>query len=156
MCNTILNNHVSELGKVDYIALLQNKACLETENPNLLPKQLFELIKYEFKKFARKIAMEKSKNDKKNEAELNRKIKAFEENPNLEEQINYNNAKMQLQFLSECRIKGQILRSKTNYYEYGEKSTKFFLNLEKKRAESSALSCLLDENGILQTDYKIF
>ena len=98
--------------------------------------------------------MEKSKNDKKNEAKLNKKIKSFEENPNLEEQVNYNNAKMQLQFLSECRIKGQILRSKTNYYEYGEKSTKFFLNLEKKRAESSTLSCLMDENGILQTDYK--
>ena len=91
---------------------------------------------------------------KKNEAELNKKIKSFEENPNLEEQVNYNNAKMQLQFLSECRIKGQILRSKTNYYEYGEKSTKFFLNLEKKRAESSTLSCLMDENGILQTEYK--
>ena len=54
---------------------------VESENPNLLPKQLFELIKYEFKKFARKIAMEKSKKDKKNEAELNKKIKFLKKTP---------------------------------------------------------------------------
>ena len=32
----------------------------------------------------------------------------------------------------ENRTKGAILRSKCDWYENGEKSTKFFLNLEKK------------------------
>ena len=61
---------------------------------------------------------------------------------------------MQLELLSECRIKGQILRSKSNYYEYGEKRSKFFLNLKKKRAESNTLTCLKDEDGVLHNDYK--
>ena len=54
----------------------------------------------------------------------------------------------------EIRIKGQILRSKANFYEYGERSSKFFLNLEKKRAESGTLHCIYDDKGVLQTDYK--
>ena len=76
--------------------------------------------------------MEKSKNDRIEEMKLNEKIREFEKNPCEAEKENYNLAKMQLELLSEYRIKGQILRSKSSYYEYGEKSSKFFLNLEKK------------------------
>ena len=66
----------------------------------------------------------------------------------------YKMTKMQLENIIEIRIKCQILRSKANFYEYGERSSKFFLNLEKKRAEASTLHCLYDTNGVLQTDYK--
>ena len=95
------------------------------DHGNLQPKHLFELIKFKFKVFARNIAMEKSKNNKIEETKLNDKIREFEKNPSEAEQENYNLAKMQLELLSECRIKGQILRSKSNYYEYGKKVANF-------------------------------
>ena len=43
------------------------------EHSNLQPKQLFELVKFKFKGFARKIAIEKSKNDRIEEMKLNEK-----------------------------------------------------------------------------------
>ena len=44
----------------------------------------------------------------------------------------YQDAKMNLENLFCEKIKGQILRSKVQWYEEGEKSSKFFLNLKKK------------------------
>ena len=43
------------------------------------------------------------------------------------------------------KTNGYILRSKTNWYENGEKSSKFFLNLEKKRAIQNTIKVLLDD-----------
>ena len=42
-------------------------------------------------------------------------------------------------------LKGAILRSKCDWYENGEKSTKFFLNLEKKRALNGTVKKLSDQ-----------
>ena len=44
----------------------------------------------------------------------------------------YNQSKLFDENLIENRTKGAILRSKCDWYENGEKSTKFFLNLEKR------------------------
>jgi len=45
----------------------------------------------------------------------------------------------------EEKTKGYILRSKTDWYESGEKSSKFFLNLEKKRATQNSIRVLANE-----------
>ena len=121
---------------------------------NLDPKALLELIKYKFKCFAREISLENAKNYRKEEKELTEKIKNFEDRALESEAEEYKMTKMQLENIIEIRIKGQILRSKANFYEYGERSSKFFLNLEKKRAEACTLHCLYDTNSVLQTDYK--
>ena len=42
------------------------------------------------------------------------------------------------------KVRGQILRSKINWHENGEKSSKFFLNLEKKKGLKEPLKlCVL-------------
>ena len=48
-----------------------------------------------------------------------------------EVQIQYDNTKNELEDLYGYITDGAILRSKVNWYEQGEKSTKYFLNLEK-------------------------
>ena len=51
------------------------------------------------------------------------------------------------------KLKGYILRSKCQIFEEGEKSTKFFLGLEKKKAISGTIeSVVVGENEV--TDYK--
>ena len=95
---------------------------------NLDPKALFELIKYKFKCFAREIYLENAKNYRKEEKELTEKNKNFDDRALESEAEEYKMTKMQL---IEIRIKGQILRSKANLYEYGERRSTFFLNLEK-------------------------
>ena len=42
---------------------------------------------------------------------------------------------MRLKRITEQRVKGAIIRSKARWVEYGEKNTRYFLNLEKRRGE---------------------
>ena len=48
----------------------------------------------------------------------------------------YLRSKNELEALHTEKIEGQILRSKCQWYEDGEKSSKYFLNLEKKKEVS--------------------
>ena len=48
---------------------------------------------------------------------------------------------------------GAIVRSKATWYEKGEKSNKYFLNLEShKKAKSSSIRKVLNKDGVLVTD----
>ena len=44
------------------------------------------------------------------------------------------------------KTKGAIMRSKCNLYENNEKSSKYFLNLEKKKGESNIVKKLVKNN----------
>ena len=46
----------------------------------------------------------------------------------------YNDCKTQLEQIYKIKANGIKIRSKCEWYEHGEKSSKFFLNLEKSRA----------------------
>ena len=46
----------------------------------------------------------------------------------------YNDCKPQLEQIYKIKANGIKIRSKCEWYEHGEKSSKFFLNLEKSRA----------------------
>ena len=46
----------------------------------------------------------------------------------------YNDCKTQLEQIYKIKANGIKIRSKCEWYEHGEKSSKFFLNLEKRRA----------------------
>ena len=51
----------------------------------------------------------------------------------------YLECKQKLQNIHAKKVNGIRIRSKCNWYENGEKSTKFFLNLEKYRATQDCL-----------------
>ena len=46
----------------------------------------------------------------------------------------YNDCKTQLEQIYKIKANGIKIRSKCEWYEHGENSSKFFLNLEKSRA----------------------
>ena len=50
---------------------------------------------------------------------------------------------------------GAIARSKATWYEKGEKSNKYFLNLESHKEAKSSVRKLFNKDGILITDPKI-
>ena len=56
-------------------------------------------------------------------------------------------AKNELENLYNEKIEGQILRSKVQWYEDGEKSSKFFLNLEKKKGIQNTVRTLISDDG---------
>ena len=43
-----------------------------------------------------------------------------------------NSAKEDLELFYEEKVKGMIIRARARWYEHGEKSTKYFINLEKR------------------------
>ena len=59
------------------------------------------------------------------------------------------NAKQQMTKILETEFKGILIRSKAEYIEGAEKNTKYFANLEKKRAETKTIKRLETENSTL-------
>ena len=53
--------------------------------------------------------------------------------------MEYIDCRNKLDKIYEQKINGMRIRNKSNWYEYGEKSSKFFLNLEKTRATQSTI-----------------
>ena len=46
---------------------------------------------------------------------------------------------------------GAMIRSRAKWFEEGEKPSRYFFRLEKKRAEKNSFDCLLDANGVEKT-----
>ena len=57
----------------------------------------------------------------------------YETKPNYNNIEEYQTAKNEYELIQNQILEGQILRSKCQFYKFGEKPTKFFLNLEKKK-----------------------
>ena len=61
--------------------------------------------------------------------------------------------KRELQAIIEYRTKGAILRSKSQWYNEGEKNTKYFLNLEKRHCKQVTITQLkVNDNDLICTD----
>ena len=106
----------------------------------------WELIKFEIRKFTLKYS-KKFAREKRRVLDLNEKItREFETKPRNEHSISdeeYERAKQEIENFHSEKTKGYILRSKCQTYEEGEKSTKFFLGLEKKKAISGTIDSLM-------------
>ena len=92
---------------------------------------------YNIREYAIKFSKKLAKNTNKNIAGLETKLKHFENLKSYADKIDYQVCKQQLDAFYEKIAKGIKISSKWNWYEHGEKSTKFFLNLEKHRAIQS-------------------
>ena len=57
--------------------------------------------------------------------------------------------KHELNEIQKSKTKGAILRSGANWTAHGEMPTKYFLNLEKKRAQKKTLHRVINEEGKL-------
>ena len=73
----------------------------------------------------------KKRNEKKLEEQLNELLgqsARLKTNPHLRTKIQ--SKQMRLKRITDQKVKGAILRSKARWVEYGEKNTRYFLNLE--------------------------
>jgi len=77
----------------------------------------------------------------------------FEKNPCVETRKVLEECKMELERFYDKKTEGIIVRSRARWYEHGEKSNKYFLNLEKgnhMRKHITKLSLC----GVITTDHK--
>ena len=79
----------------------------------------------------------------KNQADLESRLKILENTTNFVQNEEYIMKKGQLEDLYANQVEGSRIRSKCKEYEFGEKSNKYFLNLEKHRANRSSITRLI-------------
>ena len=108
------------------------------------PHLKWELLKYEMRKFCISYSKQKSleKNSLKDKHE--QVILNYDSTDNNRpSELEYTESKHFLENLIQERTKGAILRSKCQWYEEGEKSSKFFMNLEKKNSVNNSLKKII-------------
>ena len=81
--------------------------------------------------------------------------KKFEEDPTVSNQNLLNEAKDALELFYEEKTKGIIIRARARWHEHGERSTKYFLNLEKRNNVKKHIRKLLVSGAITIDPFKI-
>ena len=113
-------------------------------------KQLqWELLKYEIKQFSRKFSMQKAKQKKEQKDKLEKKLDELNNMSADQENDEYKITTDALEKIYHEEAIGLRIRSKCDWYELGEKSNKYFLNLEKRNAKTSTITKLTDNDKIV-------
>ena len=121
------------------------------DNENILDQNVrWDFLKYEIRKFTNDFSKALSKNEKKEVSYLEKKLKDLEcDLSNTKTRDQHLDCKNKLENIYTKKANGIRIRSKCSWYESGEKSSKFFLNLEKTRAKQEHLrKILVNENEI--------
>ena len=116
----------------------------------------WEFIKYKCREACRTYSIQKSKERRARRVELEKKLADLEQllRTNNTENISeeYDICQSELDQLYDYITAGIIMRSKSSWYEHGEKSSKYFLNLEKRNKAKSHVRSLISESGIQVND----
>ena len=117
------------------------------------PHLKWEFLKYEIRKFC--IAFSKMKSQQENVLKDHHEkiILSFTSTDNRPSEAEYAESKTFLESYFDKKTKGASLRSKSIFYEENERSSKYFLNLEKKRGECGIVKKLI-KNDVELTDTK--
>ena len=126
----------SLLVDVEYIA--QIKALIyeckaQYANDNLSPNLLWEILKMEIRKHSITYSARKKRERMAEQHIIENEITVLENNIHKTEQEHDRllHCKNQLQIMFNNKIKGSIIRSRTIGYEFGDRPSSYFLNLEK-------------------------
>ena len=116
---------------------------------------IWDWLKYNLRAYSIQYSEKKARERKEKEKRLqeqhtNAKCN-FETNPNNLNANLLNSAKDMLELFYEEKVKGIIIRARARWHEYGEKSTKYFLNLEKRNHIKKHMR-KLNINGSFTTD----
>ena len=148
-----MNN--SLLNDTEYIKFMNNTIDkFIIENKTSSPQRKWELLKVEIKMSTIQFSTEKNKiiqlKYKNNFEEITRISNLLVKDPNCPTlNQTYNSLKLQQELFDLNQSKGAQIRSKIKYIEEGEKNTKYFLNMEKARANLNTIHELNTNNNTI-------
>jgi len=87
--------------------------------------------------------------------ELKDANKLFEDDPSSSNRLRLDEIKEKLELLYEEKVKGIVIRARARWHEYGERSTKYFLNIEKRNRVKKHFRKLLISGSITTDPYRI-
>ena len=157
---------LTELEYVNQIKTTIQETYEEYKNDvSVNPSLLWEMIKLKVREKSLRYSKIKTKQTKQSEIYVEQTIARLQKeldnrntddtlSSHLEEQLN--ESRLELEKIIEFRTKGAILRSKTRWYNEGEKNTKYFLNLEKRHYKQGTISQIkLNDRDFVTSDEKI-
>ena len=117
----------------------------------------WEYLKFKMREFSRNESIKIAKLRKVNRVNLEEKIKTFArtDDPSESDLEECENAKAELEKIYDHIAEGIILRSKSQWYEEGEKASKYFLTLEKSRKTKTCIRKINSEKQGETCDPKI-
>ena len=154
--------NTSLLTDADYINKINKIIDIHLEDENIQTcKERWELLKLAIRGTTLQYSAYKQKSKRNLMDVLERKIKYIEDSQHLqsismftESESHMRLLKHDLKVLLDEKTRGAILRSRCNWTEYGEKPTKYFLNLEKRNFKSKTIYRLKNEQDLYVTDEK--
>ena len=115
----------------------------------------WEMVKMEIRSFTISFTKIKAKKRKDHEKTLTQEAerlqKLIDVQPTADNINYYTEIRNQLSF---DRARGACMRSKKRWHEFGERSSKYFLNLEKRNYENKFITCLTKDDESCLTDPK--
>ena len=129
--------------------------AVETYEEDVSKSLLWEFLKIKFKEFSIMYCTLNSRANKQTIKDLEAKLDVIDssnESQNPDQYIDRKNTKQQLDHLYETRAKGYHVRSRAKWVEHGERSTSYFLGLEKARQSANCIDCLKDKDGTKHYD----
>ena len=125
--NSLLSDDIFKEELKQHIQNIKNDNELSND-----PQIKWEFLKYQIRKFTIRFSKMRAKEERKQREELEATLKLLEKNLSTEEnQCLYDKCKRDLEEIYDNIAEGIRIRSRCQWYEEGEKSSKFFLNLEK-------------------------
>ena len=111
------------------------------------PRMKWEVLKYRIRQFSRSYSINAAGKRNHKRQELDRKVIEMESKicSSSSDYVlkEYHEAKAELEQIYDYITKGIILRSRSTWYEKGEKSTKYFLTLEKRQKSKTFVKRLI-------------
>ena len=150
---------LNDIEYVNRIKLIINQAKAEyvqddTVNPNLL----WEMVSLKYETSKKKKLTKKDEHIEQAIATLEKCLSEFKVDETQRQKVwsELETKKRELEAIIEYRTKGAILRSKSQWYNEGEKNTKYFLNLEKRHCKQGTITQLkVNDNDLICTDKEV-
>ena len=117
------------------------------------------MLKIEIRSFTTCFCKQIAKNKKNEEAVLQQQFSSLHKlmcaNPGQETVAKFSEVKLKLEQISMHKAEGAMIRSKARWCEQGERSTRYFFNLEKRNRSNNYITKLKAENRTLVTPTEI-
>ncbi|KAL9968770.1 hypothetical protein ACROYT_G020892 [Oculina patagonica] len=144
---------------LNYLSVNIPKWKSEGEKELSNKRSVWDWIKYNIRKHNIKYSKDKAKQriDKERiiQQEYKEATRQFENDPSDLNRCCLNEIKEKLELLYEEKTKGIIVRARARWHEHGERSTKYFLNLEKRNHVKKHIRKLLISGAITTDPYRI-
>ena len=120
-----------------------------TYNENVSKTLLWEYMKKQLKEYSISYCTVKARVSKNLINELENRLNELDSTADINT-LERQNVKQELDVLYAKKAKGYQVRSRAKWVDEGEKSSSYFLGLEKKRQSNNCISFLKDENGMIK------